>query len=108
MNIDNFKKFTLDHDIMVSHNFVHYPSHLQVNLIPEEYKEKLLNDLKYLRIDEVERLKIELFKPHDQDDVRKFFNFTSLLDLSRNVEIGNYLEEWKIPFDDYISKGIIF
>ena len=108
MNIDNFKKFTLDHDIMVSHNFVHYPSHLQVNLISEEYKETLLNNLKYLRDDEVDRLKIELFKPYEVDDKRKFFNFISLLNLTRNVQIGDHLEEWKKPFDDYINKKIVF
>jgi hypothetical protein len=103
MNIDNFKKFTLDNDIMVSHNFVHYPSHLQVNLIPDEYKKKLLDNLQYLRIDEVERLKIELFKPRDEEDVNKFYHFVSLLDLTRNVQVGDYLEEWKVPFENYIK-----
>ena len=103
MNIDNFKKFTLDNDIIVSHNFVHYPSHLQVNLIPDEYKKKLLDNLKYLRIDEVERLKIELFKPRDEEDVNKFYHFVSLLDLTRNVQVGDYLEEWKIPFENYAN-----
>jgi hypothetical protein len=103
MNIDNFKKFTLDNDIMVSHNFVHYPSHLQVNLIPDEYKKKLLDNIQYLRIDEVERLKIELFKPRDEEDVNKFYHFVSLLDLTRNVQVGDYLEEWKVPFENYIK-----
>ena len=103
MNIDNFKKFTLDNDIIVSHNFVHYPSHLQVNLIPDEYKKKLLDNLQYLRIDEVERLKIELFKPRDEEDVKKFYHFVSLLDLTRNVQVGDYLEEWKIPFENYAN-----
>lgn len=103
MNIDNFKKFTLDNDIMVSHNFVHYPSHLQVNLLPDDYKQKLLDNLQYLRIDEIERLKIELFKPRDEEDVKKFYHFVSLLDLTRNVNVGDYLEEWKIPFENYIK-----
>jgi hypothetical protein len=104
MNINNFKKFTLDHEIIVSHNFVHYPSHLQVNIIPDDYKEKLLSDLTYLRQDEIERLRIELFKPKNEDHVRRFFSFITLLDKKRNVEIGNYLEEWKEPFNRYNNK----
>ena len=101
MNINNFKKFTLDHNVIVSHNFVHYPSHLQVNLIPDDYKQKLLSNLTYLRQDEIERLRIELFKPKNEDHVRRFFSFITLLDKKRNVEISDYLEEWKEPFDNY-------
>jgi hypothetical protein len=56
-----------------------------------------------LRIDEVERLKIELFKPRDEEDVNKFYHFVSLLDLTRNVQVGDYLEEWKVPFENYIK-----
>lgn len=98
-NIDNFKKFTLDHDLIVGHNFVHYPAHMQVNLIPEEMKHKIIDNLQYLREDETQRLKIELFKEQDKQEVGKFYDFIKLMDKGRKVYIGNYLPEWKPYFD---------
>jgi len=98
-NIDNFKKFTLHHDLIIGHNFVHYPSHLQVNLIPDEMKHKILDNLKYLRDDETQRLKIELFKEHTQKEVDRFYSFINIMDKTRNVKIGDYLPEWKPYFN---------
>lgn len=94
-NIDNFKKFTLDHDLIISHNYVHYPNHLQVNLIPDTMKTEILNGIKYMRDDEVERLKIELFKPYPQKHVDRFHSFMRIMDKTRNVNIEDYLPEWK-------------
>ena len=98
-NIDKFKKFTLDHDLIVGHNFVHYPSHLQVNLIPDEMKHHIVDNLKHLREDEIQRLKIELFKEFNPKDVDRFYSFISLMDKARKVDIRNYLPEWKKYFD---------
>jgi len=94
-NIDNFKKFTLDHDLIISHNYVHYPNHLQVNLIPDNMKTEILNGIKYMRDDEIERLKIELFKPYPQKHVDRFHSFMRIMDKTRNVNIEDYLPEWK-------------
>ena len=94
-NIDNFKKFTLDHDLIISHNYVHYPNHLQVNLIPDAMKTEILNGIKYMRDDEIERLKIELFKPYPQKHVDRFHSFMRIMDKTRNVYIEDYLPEWK-------------
>jgi sulfatase maturation enzyme AslB (radical SAM superfamily) len=98
-NIDNFKKFTLDYNLVISHNYVHYPSFQQVNVIPEEMKQEILNNIQYMRNDEVDRLKIELFKPKNNNDEEKFFEFVKVLDASRNVKITDYLNEWKKYFE---------
>lgn len=97
-NINNFKKFTLDHDIIIGHNFVHYPSHLQVNLIPTKMKNQILSNLNYLREDEIERLKIELNKPFNLEDQNKFYKFINIIDKTRKVKIWDYLPEWKEYF----------
>lgn len=94
-NIDNFKKFTLDYDLIISHNYVHYPNHMQVNLIPESMKYEILSNIKYMREDEVERLKIELFKPFTQREVDRFHSFMKIMDKTRKVHIEDYLPEWK-------------
>jgi hypothetical protein len=96
-NIDNYKKFTLDHDLVISHNYVHYPNHMMVNLIPEEMKYEILNNIKYMREDEVQRLKIELFKPSTKQERDRFYSFISIMDKTRKVDIKNYLPEW-IPY----------
>lgn len=99
-NIDNFKKFTLDHDLIISHNYVHYPNHLQVNLIPEEMKNEILSNIQYMREDEVDRLKIELFKNANKRDIDRMYSFISIMDRTRNIYIGDYLPEWKTYFDE--------
>jgi hypothetical protein len=52
-----------------------------------------------MRNDEVDRLKIELFKPKNNNDEEKFFEFVKVLDASRNVKITDYLNEWKKYFE---------
>lgn len=103
-NIDKFKKFTLDHNIVVSHNYVHYPNNLQVNIIPERMKLALLNSIEYMTGEEVERLKAELYKPCTQKDVDRFYSFISIMDKTRNVFIGDYLPEWLSYFSDKSDK----
>ena len=102
-NIDNFKKFTLDNDLVIAHNYVHYPTHLHVSLIPEKMKNKILNNLKYLSEDEIERLKIEIHKNIYKKDKNKFYHFIRLVDKQRKVDITEYLPEWK-PYKERFSK----
>jgi len=97
-NIDNFKKFTLDHDLIIAHNYVHHPSHLHISLIPDEMKDEIMNNIKYMRPDEIERLKIELYTPKNPTLVNKFYDFTKLLDKARKVNIKDYLPEWEKYF----------
>ena len=52
-----------------------------------------------MREDEVERLKIEMFKPKNNKDEEKFYEFVKLLDTSRNVKITDHLDEWKKYFE---------
>lgn len=92
-NIDNFKKFTSEHDLIVAHNYVQHPKHLHISLLPDKMKESIMNNIKFMADDEVERLKIELYKPKESD-FSKFINFTQLLDKARNIYIGDYLPEW--------------
>ena len=101
-NIDNFKKFTLDHDLIIAHNYVHYPNHMMVNLIPEEMKYQILDSIQYMRQDEIQRLKIELFKPFTEKEVSRFYSFMSIMDRTRKVNMTDYLPEWK----PYVSKSI--
>jgi hypothetical protein len=62
-------------------------------------KHKIIDNLQYLREDEIQRLKIELFKEQDKEEVGKFYDFIKLMDKGRNVYIGKYLPEWKPYFD---------
>ena len=103
-NIDNFKKWTLDDDMVVSHNYVHYPDHLHVSLIPEDMKHRILDSIQYMRDDEVQRLKIELFREHTEKDVQRFHSFIRLNDRGRKVKIHDYLPEFRGVIYDYSCK----
>jgi hypothetical protein len=94
MNIDNFKKFCLNHDVVVAHNYVHHPSFHHVSALPPSLKEKLLAEINYLRPDEKKRLITELEQIPPDSAFRKFQEFTKLLDIKRNIKIYNYLKEW--------------
>lgn len=98
MNINNFKKFTLDYDIIVAHNYVHHPTFQHVSLLPDELKSTLINDLDYLREDEKNRLLAELNKPSDIKDFDKLIKFINILDKKRNVLITDFLPEFKPYF----------
>jgi hypothetical protein len=97
-NIDNFKKFVYDHGLSIAHNYVHYPRHHHVNLIPQEMKESILNNIKYLDKFEIDRLKIELLSEPDKAQQNRFYSFTNILDTTRKVRIYDYLPEWKKYF----------
>jgi hypothetical protein len=62
-------------------------------------KNEIIDNIKYMRSDEVDRLKIELFKPKNNKDEEKFYEFVKLLDTSRNVKITDHLNEWKKYFE---------
>lgn len=94
MNINRFKKFSLDHGIIVAHNFVHHPSHLSVNILPEEMKMKLASNLSFLSQFERHRLISELNRPCDPGLFDKFLDFMRILDKQRKTNIGAVLPEW--------------
>ena len=98
-NIDKFKEFTNKHNLIVAHNYVHHPSFHHVSIIPNEMKEEILNNIEHLDNYEKERLKAELYSEPIEDGFNKFINFMKLLDLQRNVFIGDYLPEWKKYFN---------
>jgi len=97
-NIDNFKKFTVDNELHVAHNYVHYPNHLQVNLIPDNMKKEILDNIKFLTKKETNTLLGELNRPLENQDSARFYRFINMLDKHRKVKIGNYLPEWKQYF----------
>lgn len=68
---------------------------MQVNLIPESMKNRILETSKYLTKHEIQRLKIELFKPYEQKEVDRFHSFIKIMDKTRGVSIENFLPEWK-------------
>ena len=103
-NIDTFKKWTLDDNMVVSHNYVHYPDHLHVSLIPETMKHHILDNIQYMRDDEVKRLKIELFREHTEKDVQRFHSFIKLNDRGRKLKIHDYLPEFDGVIYDYSCK----
>lgn len=98
-NIDNFKKFVDNYKLPIAHNYVHYPAHHHVSLIPEEMKINILNNIKYLDKFEVDRLKVELLRDPDPALQKKFYSFTNILDTTRKVRIFDYLPEWKQYFE---------
>jgi hypothetical protein len=99
-NINNFKKFAMDNEIIIGHNYVHYPKHLHVSLIPDELKTNILNNLEYLSKEEVDKLKVEISKERSYEEERKFYKFIKLTDLARNVNIIDYLPEWMPYFNN--------
>jgi hypothetical protein len=98
-NIDKFKEFTNKHDLIVAHNYVHHPSFHHVSIMPNEMKENILNNIEHLNDIEKEKLKTELYGEPIENGFEKFINFMKLLDLQRNVFIGDYLPEWKKYFN---------
>lgn len=93
-NIDNFKQFFNQYDIVIAHNYVHHPSHHHVSIIPQEMKDEIINNIKYLREDEVDRLKAELFKESSQEEFDKFIRFSKILDNQRKNKMSEFLPEW--------------
>jgi organic radical activating enzyme len=97
-NIDEFKRFFNQFDLIIAHNYVHHPSFLHVSVIPYEMKEEIKGNLKNLRQDEIDRLLTEIDTKRDESDVIKFKKFISMLDIKRNASIGDSLKEWKKHF----------
>ena len=61
-------------------------------------KEYILKNIEHMREDEIQRLKIELFREHTEKDVNRFYSFIRLMDRGRKVNIIDYLPEWKNYF----------
>lgn len=99
-NINNFKKFVMDHGLITAHNFVHHPSFMHVSVTPDKLKEKILTNLNFLTSEEIFRLESEFKQSCDDQELLKFKKFMKLLDLKRNVKIGNYLPEWEEFFQE--------
>jgi len=97
-NINEFKKFANQYDMILAHNYVHHPSFLHVSVIPDEMKEEILNNIGDLREDEKIRLLAELKNDTDLVNLNKFYEFINLLDTQRNLKIGESLSEWKKYF----------
>jgi hypothetical protein len=65
-----------------------------VSIIPQEMKDEIINNIKYLREDEVDRLKAELFKESSQEEFDKFIRFSKILDNQRKNKMSEFLPEW--------------
>jgi hypothetical protein len=92
-NINNFKRFTLDHNLQVAHNYVNYPGFLHVSLLPDELKKQVLQNVGNLIKNEVDKLKFEFNKTVDFS-LKDFKEYVNLLDIKRNVDIKDFLPEW--------------
>lgn len=97
-NLSKFKNFFKEYGLLFSHNYVHYPSHLQVSIIPEELKQQVLENNSDLTEMEIDRLKSELYKSAGPKELDKFKSYINLLDRARNLKIQNYLPEWEPYF----------
>ena len=94
-NIDEFKKFFNQYNMVIAHNYVHHPSFLHVSILPTEMKQGILNNLVHLREDERLRLEAELLKETNEEEFEKFKSYINLLDKKRNNDIRIALPEWK-------------
>lgn len=99
-NINNFKKFVMDYDLITAHNFVHHPSFMHVSILPDKMKREILMNLNFLTDDEVFRLESEMNQTVEDEQLVKFKKFTQLLDTKRKVSIKDYLPEWEEYFQD--------
>ena len=98
-NLSTFKNFFKEYGLLFSHNYVHYPSHLQVSILPEELKQQVLENNSDLTEMEIDRLKSELYKSTGPKELDKFKSYINLLDRARSLKIHNYLPEWKPYFN---------
>jgi len=94
-NIDEFKRFFNQYNMVIAHNYVHHPSFLHVSILPTEMKQDILNNLVHLREDERLRLEAELLKDTNEEEFEKFKSYIDLLDKKRNNDIRIALPEWK-------------
>ena len=101
-NINNFKKWVDSYGLIIAHNFVHWPEHMHVSLIPDEMKEEIKNNISNLAPHEKDRLIVELDKPKNPEKEKMFYHFVSLLDKQRKVNISDYLKEWGPYFKELI------
>lgn len=95
--LNEFKKFTDEHEVVLAHNYVNYPSFLHVSNIPTEMKEEILNNIPDLHDREVKGLTDELYK-NSKSELEKFYTYINMLDLKRNVNISESLVEWSKYF----------
>ena len=105
-NIDQFKKFTLDNNLLIAHNYVHYPDHLHVSLIPTPMKDSILKNIEYLSPHETHKLKVELFRKPKHREMDRFYSFIRIMDRTRNVKIYDYLPEWEPYRKNFEIKAI--
>jgi hypothetical protein len=63
-------------------------------------KKEVKKNISSLAPHEKDRLMLELDKPRDLDNERRFYSFINLLDEKRKVYIGDYLEEWDKYFKE--------
>lgn len=98
-NLQKFKEYFDHHHLVVSHNYVHYPNHLQVNILPEDLKEKVIKNNKGLADFEMNKLVTELSKPVVENSFKRFISYINLLDKARKIKIYDYLPEWKTYFN---------
>lgn len=97
-NLNEFKKFFKNYNIMIAHNFVMDPEYLHVSYLPKKMKRSLINNTSALSEDEKNKLVFELNKKND-GDINKFYDFISLLDKKRKTKMVNYLKEWEEKYD---------
>jgi hypothetical protein len=98
--MNDFKDWVDSYDLIIAHNYVHWPNHMHVSLIPDEMKKEVKKNISSLAPHEKDRLMLELDKPRDLDNERRFYSFINLLDEKRKVYIGDYLEEWDKYFKE--------
>ena len=98
-SINNFKKFVNSYNLITAHNFVHHPSFMHVSLLPDELKNDLMADVSNLTDYERNRLISELYVDKNDENYQKFIKFIKILDIKRNVNISDFLPEWKKYFD---------
>ena len=82
-------------------NFVYHPFHLTISNLPDSQKKKIENVIKssFLHEDDKSSILFELNKKGTHD-IKVFKRFTEILDKKRNVNILDYLPEYKWLFSN--------
>jgi sulfatase maturation enzyme AslB (radical SAM superfamily) len=107
--VDFYKYFAMGYGVRVIHNFVHYPSYLSPDVLPDDLKNKYINEIvDYFQGDEHKNsndYKIDPNRanrfialrnvPQDKSLWDNAINFTLRLDEIRNHNISDYLPEFK-------------
>jgi hypothetical protein len=92
-NVGNFKEFFSEEQI--EYNFVYSPNYLHVSCLHPKLKDFASSQFNKLRPEDKNRFLYEMENKEDSELIQKSFNFLTMMDSIRGLNIKNYLSEYE-------------